>query len=484
MTSHLPETEGLELLSVDVWQQVRERLQAIEFAAQCIKNVQLVAVGAYADSLKRPLLVWHLRRQCKPAAYAVRMFVLRDAITRDEAEQLFSRPLLDSLFAAGMLIRPGPDMVLSAFDLRVFRGLLILCDDLAHRGEAVYGAGYGTRAFCDLSSRRSAVRRALDVGCGAGAVALWSCSYAQHVVATDINPRALAFVKLNAALNGISNIEVREGSLFDAVGDEKFDLITSQLPYVPRAPGLRHATYLFGGPIGNELVTRLLQEIPHRLRPQGRSMVVFEHPVRARAGDVGDVVAPDLDPADTRMLFIVGKEVDAATYSLRHAAPELRCGIEAFDTAVTSMREHLHAVGIRGLCPAIAVIERAQGSRGWTATLRAGNDLWNDISAEMVERLLAAQILLRAPTDGLRHARIRIPDGSLLVRALTKAAQAEDKIYLGLPPEHLLSSLELSQHEWTVFEGGGDDGSLGQLPKDLVAKAAHAGLIEEQPTHG
>jgi len=482
MTHHLPETEGLELLSIDVWTQVRERLQAIEFAAQYAQNIRLAAIGAYADSLQRPLLLWHLRRLRKPAANAIRMYILRDAITPGEAGEIFGGPLLEALLAAGMLIRPEPDTVLSAFDLRPFRGLLILCDDLTHRGEAVYGAGYGTKAFCDLSSRRGAVHLALDVGCGAGSVALWLCSRAHHVVATDINPRALTFVKINAALNGISNVEVREGSMFEAVDEEKFDLITSQLPYVPKPPGLRHATYLFGGPIGNELVTRLLQEIPHRLRPQGRSMVVFEHPVRTDAGDVGGGVAPDLDP-DTRTLFIVGKEVDAATYSLRHAAPELRCGIEAFDTAATEMREHLHAVGIRGLCPAIAVLERAQALRGWTTTLRAGNDLWNDISTEMIERLLAAQVLLREPAESLRHARVRIPDGSLLVRPLTKAAQAEDKIYLGLPPEHLLSSLELSQHEWTVLEAGEEEGSLRQLPKGLVAKAAHAGLIEEQSTH-
>jgi SAM-dependent methyltransferase len=479
----LPETGGLELLSVDVWAQVRERLQAIEFAAQYTQNIRLAPIGAYADNLQRPLLLWHLRRLREPAAHALRMCVLRDAITFGEAGEVFGGQLLDALLAAGMLIRPEPNMVLSEFDLRVFRGLLILCDDLTHRGDAVYGAGYGTRAFRDLWSRRGAIHRALDVGCGAGAVALWQCSYARHVVATDINPRALTFVKINAALNGVSNIEVREGSLFEAVDDEKFDFITSQLPYVPRAPGLRHATYLFGGPRGNELVTRLLLEMPHRLRPQGRSMVVFEHPVGTDADDFeSGVVSPGLD-SDTRTLFIVGREVDAAAYSLRHAAPELRRGIEAFDTAVTEMREHLHAVEIRGLCPAIAVLERAQGLRGWTTTLRAGNDLWNDISTEMIERLLAAQVLLHEPTKGLRHARVRIPNGSLLVRPLTKASEAANTIYLGLPPGHLISSLELSQHEWTVLEAGEREDSLEQLPKDLIAKAAHAGLIEERSTN-
>jgi methylase of polypeptide subunit release factors len=51
-------------------------------------------------------------------------------------------------------------------------------------------------------------------------------------VATDVNPRALAFTRISAALNGISNVETRLGSLFEPVEEESFDLITCNAPYV------------------------------------------------------------------------------------------------------------------------------------------------------------------------------------------------------------------------------------------------------------
>ena len=53
-----------------------------------------------------------------------------------------------------------------------------------------------------------------------------------HVVATDTNPRALNLAVFNAAFNGVTNVEWRLGSLFDAVAGESFDLIFSNPPYV------------------------------------------------------------------------------------------------------------------------------------------------------------------------------------------------------------------------------------------------------------
>ena len=44
--------------------------------------------------------------------------------------------------------------------------------------------------------------------------------------------RALAFAAFNAALNGVGNIEFREGSLLEPVTGERFDLIVSNPPYV------------------------------------------------------------------------------------------------------------------------------------------------------------------------------------------------------------------------------------------------------------
>jgi hypothetical protein len=52
------------------------------------------------------------------------------------------------------------------------------------------------------------------------------------VVGTDPNPRALSFARFNALLNDVSNVEFREGTLFEPVAEERFDLIVSNPPFV------------------------------------------------------------------------------------------------------------------------------------------------------------------------------------------------------------------------------------------------------------
>jgi SAM-dependent methyltransferase len=131
-----------------------------------------------------------------------------------------------------------------------------------------YVAAYTlTSRVCDCLTPRVRGARVLDVGTGSGVQALLAARNASHVVATDINPRALAFTELNAALNGFTNIEVRLGSLFDAVGGERFDLITCNPPYVV-SPENRWA-YRDSGLRGDEISRRVLMTATDHLADGG-----------------------------------------------------------------------------------------------------------------------------------------------------------------------------------------------------------------------
>jgi hypothetical protein len=85
--------------------------------------------------------------------------------------------------------------------------------------------------LASLTLRRR-VERAIDIGTGNGVHALLAAGHADHVIATDINPRALRFTEISAALNGFDNVETRLGSLFEPVAGETFDLITCNAPFV------------------------------------------------------------------------------------------------------------------------------------------------------------------------------------------------------------------------------------------------------------
>lgn len=119
-------------------------------------------------------------------------------------------------------------------DRTTWGGVVIEHDRLPADGipaDVVLAPSPTTRTLASIMVRRP-VTRTLDIGTGCGALALLASRFAGEVVATDVNPRALAYTSRNAAANGITNVECIESSLVDAVDGPRFDLIVGNLPFV------------------------------------------------------------------------------------------------------------------------------------------------------------------------------------------------------------------------------------------------------------
>lgn len=110
--------------------------------------------------------------------------------------------------------------------------------------------------------------RVLDLGTGCGVQALHLTDHAREVVATDLNPRAVELARLTAALNGL-DIDVREGSLFEPVADERFDLICSNPPFVVSPPEGDRLVYRETGFPGDDVVRRIVVEAESHLNDGG-----------------------------------------------------------------------------------------------------------------------------------------------------------------------------------------------------------------------
>jgi methylase of polypeptide subunit release factors len=165
-------------------------------------------------------------------ATVVRIFFLQRSVSIDEAVRALGRGGVEALEATGLAV-VGEEVVPRVRILPIGR-LLVTADGYAQGDDpADYVAVYTpTSRLCDSLTPRPRVARALDVGTGSGIHALLAASHAERVVATDVNARALAFTELNAALNEVTNVECRHGSLFEPVAGETFDLITCNAPYV------------------------------------------------------------------------------------------------------------------------------------------------------------------------------------------------------------------------------------------------------------
>ena len=122
---------------------------------------------------------------------------------------------------------------------------------------------------------------ALDLCTGSGCIAI---AFARHrptwdVTASDISPDALSVASDNAHRTGaIRNLRLLQGSLFEPVGRQRFDLVTGNPPYIPAADiaGLPNDVRDFeprlaldGGADGLSLVRKIVDQAPSHLTPGG-----------------------------------------------------------------------------------------------------------------------------------------------------------------------------------------------------------------------
>jgi release factor glutamine methyltransferase len=118
--------------------------------------------------------------------------------------------------------------------------------------------------------------RVLDVCTGSGVLAITAARRGADATAVDISRRAVLCARLNARLNGVRVRAVR-GDLLAAVGDEQFDAIVSNPPYLPGDPELPQSgpqRAWEGGPDGRALLNRLCERAPRHLAPGGVLLVV------------------------------------------------------------------------------------------------------------------------------------------------------------------------------------------------------------------
>ncbi|MBI3545315.1 MAG: peptide chain release factor N(5)-glutamine methyltransferase [Gammaproteobacteria bacterium] len=83
---------------------------------------------------------------------------------------------------------------------------------------------------------KDATWKIADLGTGAGAIALALAKERPHchLIATDISSAALETAQTNIKKLRLKNIELRQGSWFVPLADEKLDMIVSNPPYVNR----------------------------------------------------------------------------------------------------------------------------------------------------------------------------------------------------------------------------------------------------------
>ncbi|HEX4687162.1 MAG TPA: methyltransferase [Nocardioides sp.] len=236
------------------------------------------------DALQRSETTPALRRTTdgSPLATLVRLFVLQTTVAGADVDRALPG-LLGDLVDAGLVVASGSELR-AALDCRpyadedhdwwVVSDLTPALDGQPVQvgPDHVLGVTPASTSLAQLTTRHR-VGRALDLGTGCGVQSLHLTTHADHVVATDVNTRALALAGFNAALNAV-DLDVRAGSLWDPVDDESFDLITSNPPFVISPATGEQLVYRDSGLPGDQVVEAIVRGAPDRLNDGGWCQVV------------------------------------------------------------------------------------------------------------------------------------------------------------------------------------------------------------------
>ena len=371
----------------------------------------------------------------EPLSALVRLFLAGERLPRAVAEAALATVEVAELARAGLVsVRDG--LVRARVALEPFCGLVVAADRPSRRPrpDHVVQPGPATRTLAALTVRRR-VESALDLGTGSGAQAFLAARHSERVLGVDLNPRALRLARVNAELNGVENVEWRQGDLYAPAGSERFGLVVANPPFVISPAS--ELTFRDGGLGGDELSRRAVVGAARRLAEGGFATLLCSWIASAGPrvwldGSGCDAWILELT-TDSPVTYAVrwnsapGRRGDAVAEAAEPWVADYRArGIEAITTGVVVLRKREGAnriqfdeltLGPRG--EAGAHVERAFAAWDYLDSL----DDENDLLAAPLALAPGALLVERRHGGGLERARVTVDEG-LPVRVPVPAAVA------------------------------------------------------------
>jgi methylase of polypeptide subunit release factors len=354
----------------------------------------------------------------------VELFVLNVMAPVDRARAALAPLGLEASIAMG-IVRLEDDVVRPLVRLVPHDHLIIASDLRLMAGQEapndhVPGVHRPTVTLARLTVR-TPVKHGLDLGTGNGVEAILMRAHVEHVVGSDVNPRAIEFARFNGILNHTPDIDWRVGSWFAAMKDEKFDVIACNPPYVI-SPATQFV-YRDSGMEGDSVSEQVVREIGAHLAEGGFGTITVSWaadpsdedalPVRRWLEGIGCdawiLHYRTEDPLTTAKNWLEQEAVDAAS----------------FGRSLDEWIAYYERLGIKAIAYGAVVLHKRTAGRHWARVdpLPGGR---LDVASDHIRRVFAAGDHLDAlDTDAsLLDVRFRVPPALRVSRVTTLDGEA------------------------------------------------------------
>lgn len=319
-----------------------------------------------------------------PLDILIHLFVLGVNVDIADARQAVEPLSIDCWCRGGLLGIKGK-MVSSALRIVPTQGFLLAFDHSPRftnheaRPDHVHGAGQLSMDLLNATVRRK-VKLALDMGTGCGIQGMLLSRHSKRVISTDINPRALNIATFNAALNGIGNIELREGSCFDPVLGEQFDLITMNPPFAISPD--KKFYFRDGGTDGDGFVRELVQNAPKYLKEGGFFQLTAQW-AHTRNADWQARLSEWFKGCGCDVWIICLKTQNAETYATNWILETEKTDPSSYIRIWEDWMAYYHQRGIESVSTGIINMRRSSGRTNW---------FWVHEDADQVDEFAGASI--------------------------------------------------------------------------------------------
>lgn len=210
-----------------------------------------------------------------------KLLLLGDKIDKSDAINVMGERIVNILFELNIIeedcnfIKSKGYSLISYCDYYFIVGTPYFYSNCREKDPAVYiGADTYKLARMHLSKK---VKNVLDLCTGSGIQVVLAARNADKGVGVELNTKAYPVTRFNILLNGLEDkIEIKNGDLYKPVENLKFDVITSNPPFIPVPKDINYSLAGDGGEDGLDIVTKIVKGYKEHLNPGGYGLMIGE----------------------------------------------------------------------------------------------------------------------------------------------------------------------------------------------------------------